>query len=58
MAEEKKWSLLCSYYDKEFASLSELLRDIVKTGMDPNCEITLNGKPIGEKPWDFLSVDC
>ena len=44
----KKYSLDCSYYNKEFNSIDELIDDIASSGMDPNYEITKNGKGIGE----------
>ena len=44
----KKYSLDCSYYDKEFDSIDELIDDIASSGMDPNYEITKNGKGTGE----------
>ena len=44
----KKYSLDCSYYDKEFDSLDELIDDIASNGMDPNYEITKNGVGTGE----------
>lgn len=37
------YSLDCPYYKKRFFTLTELLDDIVNTGMDPNYEITRNG---------------
>lgn len=37
------YSLECSYYKKRFSTLTELLDDIIQTGMDPNYEITRNG---------------
>jgi hypothetical protein len=42
------YSLDCSYYNKKFITLDELLDDIASSGMDPNYEITKNGKGIGE----------
>jgi hypothetical protein len=42
------YSLDCVYYEKEFTSVSELIDDVVSSGMDPNYEITRNGKSIGE----------
>ena len=44
----KKYSLDCSYYDKEFDSIDELIDDIASSGMDPNYEITKNNKGTGE----------
>ena len=43
------YSLDCSYFDKEFSSIDALLDYCVETGMDPNYEITFNGKGTGEK---------
>jgi hypothetical protein len=48
------YSLNCSYYSKEFSSMSELLNDIMASGMDPNYEITRDGEPTGETAWDLL----
>ena len=44
----KKYSLDCSYYNKEFNSIDELIDDIASSGMDPNYEITCNGINTGE----------
>lgn len=49
------YSLKCSYYTKEFSTLDELLDDIMTSGMDPNYEITKNGKGTGENAIDLLS---
>lgn len=49
------WSLDCSYYTREFESLDELISDIVSSGMDPNYEITKNGKGIREIAFHFIS---
>lgn len=48
------YSLDCSYYNREFKTLDELLNDIMISGMDPNYEITKNGKSIGETAWDLI----
>ena len=50
----KKYSLDCSYYDKEFDSLDELIDDIASSGMDPNYEVTCNGKGIGEQAIELM----
>ena len=50
----KKYSLNCSYYNKEFDSIDELIDDIASSGMDPNYEITKNGKGIGEQAIELL----
>ena len=51
---KKKYSLNCSYYDKEFDSIDELIDDIASSGMDPNYEITKNGKGIGEQAIELM----
>lgn len=49
------YSLNCSYYNKEWNSLVELINDVVSSGMDPNYEITLNGHVIeGETLFDIM----
>ena len=48
------YSLKCSYYTKEFKSIDELINDVIKSGMDPNYEITRNGKSIGERAIDLI----
>jgi hypothetical protein len=48
------YSLDCSYYKAEFATLNELIDSIMMSGMDPNYEITKNGKGIGEDAVDFI----
>ena len=50
----KKYSLDCSYYNKEFNSIDELIDDIASSGMDPNYEITCNGINIGELAIELL----
>ena len=50
----KKYSLDCSYYDKEFDSIDELIDDIASSGMDPNYEITKNNKGIGEQAIELM----
>ena len=50
----KKYSLDCSYYDKEFDSIDELIYDIGSSGMDPNYEITCNGINTGELAIELL----
>ena len=49
------YSLKCEYYTKEFNTLDELLHDVAISGMDPNYEITKNGKGIGEMAIDLIS---
>jgi hypothetical protein len=48
------YSLDCVYYEKEFTSLNELIDDVMASGMDPNYEITRNGKSTGEMAIDLL----
>jgi hypothetical protein len=48
------YSLKCSYYEKEFDSINELVDDVMASGMDPNYEITKDGKGIGEEVIDFI----
>jgi hypothetical protein len=48
------YSLNCDYYVKEFTSIDELINDIISSGMDPNYEITLNGRGIGEEAIDLI----
>lgn len=48
------YSLECVYYEKEFTSLSELINDVMISGMDPNYEITCNGKCTGEMLCDLI----
>jgi hypothetical protein len=48
------YSLDCSYYKKSFNTITELIDDITISGMDPNYEITRNGKPTGEMAIDLI----
>lgn len=48
------YSLNCSYYTREFNTLNELVDDVVFSGMDPNYEITKNGKGTGEMVSDLI----
>ena len=48
------YSLDCSYYDKSFSSVDDLVEDVILGGMDPNYEITFNGKPTGEMVIEFI----
>jgi len=50
-----KYSLKCEYYKKSFASIDALIDGILESGMDPNYEITKNGKGIGEDASDYLT---
>jgi hypothetical protein len=48
------YSLNCEYFNEEFKSINDLVNYIVKTGMDPNYEITKNGKSMGEKACEYI----
>ena len=48
------YSLDCDYFRKEFYSIDELVDNIVASGMDPNYEITHNGKGTGEMAIDLI----
>ena len=48
------YSLDCSYFKKEYSTISELVNDVIVSGMDPNYEITYNGLGIGEECVDFI----
>jgi hypothetical protein len=48
------YSLNCSYYIKEFKTLEELIEAVMVDGMDPNYEITKNGKLTGEFMIDLI----
>jgi len=48
------YSLDCSYYTAEFETLEELIEAVMINGMDPNYEITRNGKPTGEMVIDLI----
>lgn len=50
------YSLKCKYYTKEFNTQQELLDDIGESGMDPNYEITFDGKGTGETAWELLEA--
>jgi hypothetical protein len=50
------YSLKCSYYEKSFKSLNELINDVINYGMDPNYEITFNGKGIGQELIEYLAM--
>ena len=41
------YSLKCSYYTKQFSSIDELVNDVITSGMDPNYEVTLDGRSMG-----------
>lgn len=43
------YSLDCVYYTKTFSTLAQLIADVITSGMDPNYEITKDGKGTGEQ---------
>ncbi len=48
------YSLKCEYYGAEFTCIGDLIAHIMISGMDPNYEITKDGKSIGEKAIDYI----
>ena len=48
------YSLDCSYFDKEFESIDDLVEHCMGSGMDPNYEITEDGEGIGEELIDYM----
>ena len=48
------YSLDCNYYSKEFTSIDTLLADVLESGMDPNYEVTRDGKKTGEILADLI----
>jgi len=49
------YTLDCPYYTRSFSSIDELIDDVTTSGMDPNYEITCNGKPTGEMVVELIS---
>jgi hypothetical protein len=48
------YSLDCSYYDRSFDTVDQLIDDVVSSGMDPSYEITHNGVGTGEDVIDLI----
>jgi hypothetical protein len=48
------YTLDCSYYNKAFSELDELINDIIESGMDPNYEILHNGERTGKIAIDLI----
>jgi len=48
------YGLKCDYYTKQFNTVDELIDDVMTSGMDPNYEITRNGKGTGEQVSDLI----
>ena len=51
---KRMYSLYCSYYTKSFSDVNDLINDIISSGMDPNYEITFNGKGTGEELFEIM----
>ena len=54
LEKKKIYSLDCFYYTKKFWSIDELLEDVKMSGMDPNYEITKNGRGTGEQAIELM----
>jgi len=50
------YSLNCSYYDRSFNTVDELIDDVIISGMDPNYEITHNGALTGEEAVELIQI--
>ena len=48
------YSLDCDYYQAEFKSIGDLISHIMLSGMDPNYQITKDGKLTGEMAIDLI----
>lgn len=48
------YSLNCDYYEAKFKTIDELVLHVMMSGMDPNYEITKDGKGIGEMAIDLI----
>ena len=48
------YGLNCDYFVEEFDTIEKLLYYVVQVGMDPNYEITRNGKGTGETAADLI----
>lgn len=48
------YSLDCVYYTKTFSTLDQLIEDVINSGMDPNYEITKEGKGTGEQAIELI----
>ena len=51
---DNMYGLNCDYYTKQFNTLDELIDDVMMSGMDPNYEITRDGKGTGEQVIDLI----
>ena len=50
------YSLNCDYFEAEFKTIGDLIAHIAVSGMDPNYEITRNGKGTGETAADVIII--
>jgi hypothetical protein len=48
------YTLNCNYYTNQFNTIDELIHDIIMSGMDPDYEITKDGKSTGTKAIDLI----
>ena len=48
------YSLNCDYYTKEFPTLEALIDDVINSGLDPNYEVTRDGRGTGEEAIDLI----
>lgn len=48
------YSLDCEHYNREYATLGELIQNIMDSGQDPSYEILHDGEHTGEKAQDYL----
>lgn len=48
------YSLDCDYYTAQFKTIPELILHVIMSGMDPNYEITKDGKVTGEMAIDLI----
>ena len=51
----KKYTIDCTYYNKSFDTVEELVTDISLSGMSPNFEILSNGQGTGEQVIDLIT---
>jgi len=49
------YSLNCNYYNDSFTTIEALIQHVLSSGMDPNYEITKNGRPTGELLIDLIA---
>ncbi len=50
------YSLNCDYYKAEFNTIDELVLHVMMSGMDPNYQITKDGKLTGEMVIDLIQM--